>query len=765
RTAAALRDNPGMRRYLQGRFTHLLVDEFQDTDPIQAEVMLYLTGRDCDEKDWRQLVPRPGSLFVVGDPKQSIYRFRRADIDTYNLVKKLITESGGRLLHLDTNFRSQSSLAKFINPVFESAFPEEPTAVQAANAPMHTIREPAPDTLAGVYRITVPRRRGHYQNSIAQFDATRLAAWIRWVLDQELLLNRSKDEPPAPIRPDDILILLRYKGELSIYARALEAQGIPYSISGGIALKHSTILAEAHQLLTVLERPDDPVNLVGALRGPFFGFSDQELLDYRDAKGVFSIFASVPDAGLVPDTAEAFTDALDKLRHYYRWSRTLPPATAARQIFEDIGILGWIATESAGLSGAASALLVRELLAATESGGETTFGGLVRKLGELLESGVDNELDIYAGSRSAVRLMNLHRAKGLEAPVVCLAHPGRSVSRDPSLHVDRTTDHPQGHLQICQHSPFGGAGPVVATPPDWANLQATEKEYEEAEELRLVYVGATRAKDVLIVSWYPDKPEASPWKTLNAALANVPELPDPEADGTVDFTAQIAATAGVASQSLAALESPEATVAEYETFCTALPATWDAGRKPSYAANSVTELAKEANAPKRHATGKGVSWGNAVHRMLEKLLEGEKDLDTWAARILAEEGRPVSEASELTDLMHEVQKTPFWKRVESAHERLSEVPLGCLFNTSAPTGETLPTVTKGIIDLAFREDTGWVLVDFKTDYYETEGEKNALVDYYATQLKTYAELWKMATGESPRELGLLFTHKKDCVLL
>jgi len=763
RTAAALRDNPGMRRYLQGRFTHLLVDEFQDTDPIQAEVMLYFTGRDCDETDWRQLVPRPGSLFVVGDPKQSIYRFRRADIDTYNLVKKLITESGGRLLHLDTNFRSQSSLAKFINPVFEAAFPEDPTAVQAAYAPMHTIRNPAPDTLAGVYRITVPKVYRNNQREIARIDATRLAAWIRWALDQGLLLNRSKDEPPVPIRPEDVLILLRYKGELSIYARALEAQGIPYSIWGGSGLKHSTTLAEAHQLLTVLERPDDPVNLVGALRGPFFGFSDQELLDYRDANGQFSIFAPVPDAGLDPDNAAAFTAAREKLRQYYRWSRTLPPATAVRKIFEDIGILGWIAAEPTGLSGAASVLLVRELLAATESGGETTFGGLVRKLGELLDSGADNELDIYAGSRSVVRLMNLHRAKGLEAPVVCLAHPGRSVSRDPSLHVDRTTDHPQGHLQICQHSPFGGVGPVVATPPDWANLQATEKEYEEAEELRLVYVGATRAKDVLIVSQYPDKPEASPWKVLNAALADIPELPDPKAEGTVESAVQIAATTGDVQPGLVP-EAPDTTAAEYETFCTALSATWDASRKPSYVASSVTELAKETQAPKRYATGKGVSWGNVVHRMLEKLLRGEKDLDIWAARILTEEGRPAAEAPELTGLLHEIQKTDCWRRVDSAHERLPEVPLGGLLNTTALTGETLPTVTQGIIDLAFREDAGWVLVDFKTDYYETEDERDILMNYYMAQIRGYGRLWGIVTGAVPIELALFFTQKSEYVV-
>lgn len=94
-----LRENPEVRLYFSRRYTHILVDEFQDTDPIQAEVLLYLVGTDTKEKDWHKLTPRPGSLFLVSDPKQSIFRFRRADIDTYNLVKRQINNGGGEVLY------------------------------------------------------------------------------------------------------------------------------------------------------------------------------------------------------------------------------------------------------------------------------------------------------------------------------------------------------------------------------------------------------------------------------------------------------------------------------------------------------------------------------------------------------------------------------------------------------------------------------------------------------------------------------------------
>ncbi|MDQ7792387.1 MAG: UvrD-helicase domain-containing protein [Clostridia bacterium] len=749
RTARALKENPEMRRYLQARYTRLLVDEFQDTDPIQAEMVFYLTGQDCHEKDWRKLVPRPGSLFVVGDPKQSIYRFRRADIDTYNLVKKLIVDGGGRLLHLDTNFRSVPSLAEFINPVFESAFPVTSTDFQASYAPMHTVREPATGALNGVYRISIPDAQGqNNKEGVAQRDAARIARWIRWALDSKLPLSR-KDKPPSPIRPDDVLILLRYRDGMEIYARALDEQGIPYSITGGSGVQAVPPLAEAHTLLTVLSRPDDPVNLVAALRGPFFGFSDQELWEYREAGGRFSIFASVPEDDLRPEVKAVFTAAFEKLKTYHRWSRTMPPAAAVSSILSESGLLPWVLSEPPARSGAANTLLLRELLGEYESAGETTFSSLVQRFGELLETGTENGLDLDAGSRGAVRLMNLHKAKGLEAPVVFLAHPGKKVSKDPDLHIDRTTDPPCGYLQVSKPGPYGN-GPIIATPPDWTNLQQIEAKYQDAEEVRLVYVAATRAKDLLVVSTFEKSPDKSPWSLLNAALQDVPELDDPEEiQATVDDPAPDAATV---------------TVADYQTLQTVLATTWDAVKSPSYAVQSVTVIAKEADAPTRHGEGRGMSWGSAVHRMLEKLVRGVKGLEAWAAKILEEEGRPVSEAGELLALLEEIQKTDFWRRVEAASERIAEAPLSGLLPTTSPTGRELPTVTQGVIDLAFEEEAGWVLVDFKTDHYETLFERNALVNYYASQLKAYAELWKQATGEAPTELGLFFTHKKEHVI-
>ena len=159
KTAALLRNNPSIRQYFRRRITHLLVDEFQDTDPVQAEIMMYLTAGDYSEQDWRKCRPVPGSLFVVGDPKQSIYRFRRADIVTYNKVKEIICDSGGVTVPLTTNFRTVSPLVDWINSVFKSTFPVEADTYSPAGVSMQTGRQQTHEgTLGGIQTLDIPKK-------------------------------------------------------------------------------------------------------------------------------------------------------------------------------------------------------------------------------------------------------------------------------------------------------------------------------------------------------------------------------------------------------------------------------------------------------------------------------------------------------------------------------------------------------------------------------------------------------------------------------
>jgi len=179
-TAKLLKNHPEVRDYFNRKFTRILVDEFQDTDPIQAEVLFFITGKPQEEKDWRKIIPEPGSLFLVGDPKQSIYRFRRADIDTYNMVKNRIIESGGEALFLTANFRSLPSLRDWNNSVFKELFPKAAGKFQAAFVPLDSVRQEKTEALSGIFKITSSREIRHNQTKVANADAEVIGTWIQW---------------------------------------------------------------------------------------------------------------------------------------------------------------------------------------------------------------------------------------------------------------------------------------------------------------------------------------------------------------------------------------------------------------------------------------------------------------------------------------------------------------------------------------------------------------------------------------------------------
>jgi ATP-dependent helicase/nuclease subunit A len=224
-TADLLKNYPEVREYFQDKYRTLLVDEFQDTDPIQAEIVFYLTGKEIEERDWTKLSPHSGSLFVVGDPRQSIYRFRRADIDIYNLVKELVKKTGGEVLHLTTNFRSLKCISTHLNPVFNQQFPETEDSYQAAYASLNTIREDQLNANSGVWKLVIPEEYSKKEEVVKQ-DAEAIARVIKAAVSGDMKLNRTHQELAAGImeKPSyrDFMILLRYKDLMDVYARTLE---------------------------------------------------------------------------------------------------------------------------------------------------------------------------------------------------------------------------------------------------------------------------------------------------------------------------------------------------------------------------------------------------------------------------------------------------------------------------------------------------------------------------------------------------------------
>lgn len=747
--SAMLRDNPEVRGYFKNRFTHLLIDEFQDTDPIQAEVMLYLAGEDLKEKSWHKLRPAKGSLFVVGDPKQSIYRFRRADIDTYNIVKEIILKSGGRLLGLKSNFRSVRSMGVWLNPIFENVFPAESSRYQAEFSMLEMVRGEDTRHLSGIRKIINPKVFRNRADMIVEHDSLRIASWIRHALDGNMTFERTDDEKASGLTerpvPSDFLILLRYKKMIPDYARRLEEFGIPFEVAGGDALAGAEGITELLKILKAIAEPDSSLDLVSALRGLFFGVSDDMLYQFKKAGGRFSFLSSVPEDA--PEHIKTlFESIFAKLKIYRDWSRSLPPSVAVERIIEDIGLVPHLLNSDMGGSRTGNLLKLLEYLQHAELSGTPDLFSIIEGLDHLIAEDEMDEIDITHGSQKAVRIMNLHKAKGLEAPVVFLANPTGASNHPAKLHIQRRGDKAAGYFVISHRTNFQDK--LIALPPDWDEYETEENNYEEAEEKRLLYVAATRAKNLLVVSSYPENSNKNPWALFFPHLKDIDEIesitPETEKPETLSIRKK-----------------------DFDNARRLITNNIADFNQETYTTINVTSLAKEGlQLPAWKKTGRGLKWGNVIHRTLEAVSRGIKDneLDVFVTNILIEEGRPGEEKPLVLSLIDGIKGSEFWKEVQEADEKYVEVPFSIKLKPPEPVQTSLPgkySILSGTIDLVYKGKDGWTIVDYKTD--DTGDDLQGFINYYSPQVKAYAGFWQEMSGEMVGRAGLFFIKTRQFV--
>ncbi|MHC4249045.1 MAG: PD-(D/E)XK nuclease family protein, partial [Planctomycetota bacterium] len=734
-----------------------------DTDPIQAEVMLLLTADDPREREWRSCRPVRGSLFVVGDPKQSIYRFRRADIVTYNLVKDVIRRTGGAVLSLSANFRTSAGVVDWVNGVFAGAFPDRPTDFSPEYVSLQAARaDGARGDLSGVGRIEVPPDHTN-QDAIAGWEADRIARTIRAALDEGATVTRSRRELDAgggaEARPGDFMVVTRVTARLGEYARALERLGVPHEVTGGSALNQVEELGRLLRCLRALVRPDDPVALVAALRSDLFGASDRALYAFKRAGGEFVLDKDVPEGFAGDDDAEAITYAFGRMKEYARWLGSMPTVPAIERIAADLGLVASAAvTEEGGPARAGGLGKAFELLRAAEAE-EWSAAETVDYLARLVDSEEKHDgMDARPGGGSVVRVMNLHKVKGLEAPVVFLADPSGKPSHAPSIHIDRSGGKVRGYMAIAVREGQWRRR-TVAAPGKWDALASTEQRFRDAEETRLLYVAATRAGSSLVVSGRAKPSAKNPWGFFGGALAGAP-TPDDPGPRSAPSRATVKLTTRDARDAREAIDRRWGT-AMAETY-SVLTAGGDA-RAVARALGVPDDATAEAGgqlslfdvgtAPPSgpHPGERGAEWGSVIHTLLQAAMAApESDLEALASSALAEEELDRASAPAAVETVRAVMKSDVWRRALAAERTLVEVPFA--FALKGASGHA---VVRGRVDLAFREGDGWVIVDYKTDAVGKAAVR-AVAARYAPQVRAYAEAWRRVTGEPVREAGLFF---------
>ena len=743
KTAELLRTRPDVRRWCRQRFPRLLVDEFQDTDPIQAEVMLLLTADDPAETNWQACRPVPGALFVVGDPRQSIYRFRRADILVFQKVREIMIRHGGQLAVLSTGFRSVPGVTDFVNQMFSHVFPAAATDFSPAfveHTAFRTDVEPR-----SIQTLTTP---GGYGGTAAD-HARQVARMIATELAEQKSISRTASETavglPPHVVPADYLLVGRYSGKFRLYERALRDAGVPCEVTGAGSMADVPELTQLQHIVEAVSGPRCRIALLAVLRSRGFGFSDVQLYDYQ-ATGCEIRYQDDPPADLSDDDRRQFQSAFARLRHFDAVLRSEAPGRALRRVAESSGLLALAASEDPAGFRLGSLLKAIDYCAQLP----VEHVDVASRLTKLIEqAGQHDAIAAQPVTERPVRLMTLHQCKGLEAGIVILIDPTGESDRPITHHVSRE-DTPRGYLPVYgrQRSEFGQRR-LLAEPQGWESLEETEREFLQAEHSRLLYVAATRARNRLVVCMPQKAYRKNPWEPFREFLSG--------ADEVVVGTPPLADTAELSG------------IRQSDAAGTAAGATqrWQSLMTPTWQQTAIKSAALPTKAAElRGEQRMGAEWGNAVHEVLDRLARRSRMTDVPAVSgtgnaavkplcetALRQHGLPQEWLSRLEQTVQNVIESDLWRRGQAAERLLSEVPV-----TQYDDAHDPPQLLRGVLDLVIQDAGEAMIVDYKSERIDDPAVLAQLVDYYAPQLRAYAGCWEKMTADPVTEIGVFFTH-------
>ena len=722
-----VRSNPEVRRYYVDRYRCILVDEFQDTDPLQVEMIVYLCAEDTGLDDWRDARLRPGSLFVVGDPKQSIYRFRNADITMYDTVKQRLF--GGSPRRITQNFRSAQPIIEWANDMFSKLIQPQP-GVQPEYVPLDAHPAYTSNDAVTVLRGDAPKGA----RDMRPYEAQRLASYIRESIRAGAWQVRDGDGTRAATYRD-VVVLIPSRTDLNVYENAFAAADIPYRHEGGRTFFERQEVIELINVLRAIDDPSDGIAAVGALRSAAFGCSDEDLLMHRARGARFDHRALSADVEGYAAECLRVLGNLSRLRHEV----TLPELI--RAVLDRTRLVEFAMLQPQGDQVAANLLkVIDQARAFTEASGRG-LRSFTRWLKVNTERTTDEtDAPISEETDDVVRILTIHSAKGLEFPIVCFANMNTSRADRTTAIADRANH--RLHLKL-------GSRDLGYRTPGFDAAEQLEQLHSEAEGRRLLYVAATRAKDRLIVPLL----RTDVRNCFNAWMLEAGALSIDALD-----VHTLPAIAGEPPVWRAAVEAV-ATAAQPTNGATARRDRWILEREQLIARASAPLLVHTATGLKPEweraalagddvRRGRAADFGSAVHTLLERTpidaLEASLETARAAAAEHGQQGREV----EMLALANRALASDVMERARRSPRVLHEAP----FVAGLPG---VPGIAEGRIDLLFIEDGEIVVVDFKTDRV-TEGEVAARAEHYRNQALIYAWACAEATGATVREVIFLF---------
>lgn len=806
-----LKNSQTARDYFSQRYRTIYVDEFQDTDPLQAEILLHLT-KQADGK------LRAGSLFLVGDPKQAIYRFRGADISIYNEIKEIFLKEA-TVMQLADNRRSDKTICDYVDEKFTDEL--QASKYQAGYQSMVSVKG---DTGCGCVLSYEALGVGDERK---EKDPVQVAAFIQSMVNNKVPVEKNGDNGTMrPAEYGDFLILPSNKERVDDYERELTKLGIPTATTGAKSYLDVDVVAKGLALLKSLANPYHENHFLQVLTF-CYGVELSTIYRYlslcqparmyklRDVEASQEVLSALGDSE--EDNAVAkLCVVVAELRQLYTRSRAMPPMAVAELVFEG-GYNLW--QPEIDQFKQKHYALVQQFCNGLRKSEAGSLQKLYREAVKCSEKQVEYQLTLRP-EENCVRIMNLHKSKGLEGTVVILPFNG-SKSPQAESYMDRGA---KRTLHQCLMTLRGKGKSIAGAPAGWEGTGGRgkkaipgtgdeEKNFLKAERQRLIYVAATRAKSMLVFC------QSS--KSLWSPLCNE-DLRKPAAGATAGQPTPLeiaykALTSGnsvpvvdvaTSTQSVTLVDTDKLVeIVGQGTRYAITPSRLDDGVKqrkekddhdPSGAVDD-SEIDDTPGKKVAYEAPYGPDWGTIVHRVMELAVDSQ-DYSDGAMKAYSDQavwetldqvalsktktemlyGRGIApdnkwladkvfqatafardDASPFRQLVDQGTRFPELSFFTSCQQGELYDHLGKFINDSDAQGKTLDV--QGFIDLAVATAEGWVILDYKTNQKPADMPlkqfETQLHDHYYGQLVAYGKLLAQATGQKVKGLWLCAIHQ------
>lgn len=719
-------------RHIYNRHSYFLIDEFQDTNPMQAEVFFYLTAQK-PVADWRKCIPHPGSLFIVGDPKQSIYRFRYADVSAFLRIKEMFAGQVGEVVYLTRNFRSTHKMRSWFNDTFRTLLPET-TTLQSKYEPIPLEAPPAPDdTFEGIYSYDVD---GSKTPDPQDMDPAKVAKIIKRIVGNPAYkIQERGDKEPRLVTYQDIMLITFRKTKMGNYIQTFTEQEIPFRIEGKVLFSECPALVTATHIFSAVASPNALHLLFGALTCKRFGFDYNTLHRLKNQGFDFNLYATHPED-------EPVSAALAQLKKLVQRSHQLSAAALFAAILEDLSIFQSISSKNMEY-----VYFALELLRSAENSGQFATTAQAAEYLQLLCSDASNTERAISLTRNEnrVHIANLHKVKGLEAPIVILADPFQSTHK-PEIRVQQQDPKPLCWIFSIRNGIYGNF--ISCNGCD----EALDSEIAclEAEEKRLLYVAATRARRVLIVAnavkSSGESNDRNPWKFFvdrcegdffeslpPGTIQSVPPKTTVHADQLYADTENLLCDTQCGKSSYAILRPSQIKL------------------KGKTSSEDNFEDVEVATVRTHTVRANAAVIGTLVHSLMESLVSSrnQAQLESLVSEITSEyEAEGEAYRQMLMQVGNTIRNGGFPQESEAPRDILN-----CLLNADEVYCE-VPFCRKsegdiwhGIMDVVYRIGDQWFILDYKTN-----ADAHDLDVLYRQQLDAYVEAFRDLTGHSAKSL-------------